>query len=260
MEVRDFSLDAYRPLLRAITAGGYRYITFREYCTGETKGGKQVILRHDVDRRPGNALRMAKAEAVHGIQATYFFRIVRSTFDKDVIRGVADLGHEVGYHYEDLSLARGDQARAIRLFEEHLNWFEDLAPVSTICMHGSPLSPWDNRALWKHYNYEDYGLLGEPYLVMDFNKWFYLTDTGMYWNRSDVSVRDKVSSSCELDFASTDAVARTFRRGGMPDHVMINTHPHRWNDNLLIWSADAALQQIKNQVKKLIIRQRQPSD
>ncbi|CAB1058414.1 hypothetical protein D1BOALGB6SA_3170 [Olavius sp. associated proteobacterium Delta 1] len=28
-------------------------------------------------------------------------------------------------------------------------------PVKTICMHGSPLSKWENRELWKRFNYQD---------------------------------------------------------------------------------------------------------
>ncbi len=258
METRDFTLDAYRLLLRAITASGYECITFREYCESRAENGtaessQQVILRHDVDRQARNALRMAAAEAEHNIRATYFFRIVPSAFKRDIIRATASLGHEVGYHYEDLSLAHGDYAKAIALFEEHLGWFEGLAPVSTICMHGSPLSPWDNRALWERYDYKDYGLLGEPYLVMDFEKWFYLTDTGMHWNGSEVSIRDKVGSSFELDFGSTEAIVQAFARGEMPDHVMINTHPERWHANALAWGAEYVKQSCKNVIKRGVV-------
>ena len=254
MRTRDFTLDAYEALLHAIAAGDYRCITFHDYCTGAKEYNRQVILRHDVDLRPRNALRMAEMEARHSIPATYYFRIVPASLDRDIVRAVAGLGHEIGYHYEDLSLARGDHTRAIKLFEEHLKWFEDLAPVTTICMHGSPLSRWDNRDLWKHYDYKSYGLLGEPYLVMDFDQWFYLTDTGMHWNRSDVSVRDKVSSSFTMSFAHTYAIADAFERKAMPDHVLINTHPQRWNDSLLAWTIEASTQQIKNRVKRLLVR------
>jgi len=58
------------------------------------------------------------------------------------------------------------------------NSFRQLADVNAICMHGSPKSRYDGKDLWKHYSYNDLGIIGEPYFDMDFNQFFYLTDTG----------------------------------------------------------------------------------
>ena len=62
-------------------------------------------------------------------------------------------------------------------------------------MHGSPLSKWDNRDLWKRYDYRDFGIIAEPYFDVDFNEVLYLTDTGRRWNNSKASVRDKVEGT-----------------------------------------------------------------
>ena len=64
-----------------------------------------VVLRHDIDRKPMNALRMAELEYELGIQSTYYFRFP-CTFKPEIIRKIRDLGHEVGYHYEVLSKAK----------------------------------------------------------------------------------------------------------------------------------------------------------
>ena len=58
-----------------------------------------AVIRHDVDRRPRNAVRMAEAEQVVGVRSTYYFRVVGSSNNPDAMRKVAALGHEVGYHY-----------------------------------------------------------------------------------------------------------------------------------------------------------------
>ena len=58
-------------------------------------------------------------------------------------------------------------------------------------MHGSPRSKWDSKDLWKEYNYRDYGIIGEPYFDIDFNKTAYYTDTGRMWDGEKFSVRDK---------------------------------------------------------------------
>ncbi len=81
---------------------------------------------------------------------------------------------------------------AIISFQHNLEKLRQLVPVKNICMHGSPRSKYDNRDLWKKYNYRDFGIIGEPYFDMDFDDVFYLTDTGRRWDGWKVSVRDKV--------------------------------------------------------------------
>jgi hypothetical protein len=53
--------------------------------------------------------------------------------------------------------------------------------------------------LWKYYDYKDFGLIGEPYFDVDFDKVLYLTDTGRRWDGEAVSVRDKVIGTKEWE-------------------------------------------------------------
>jgi hypothetical protein len=59
-------------------------------------------------------------------------------------------------------------------------------------MHGSPLSKKDNKLLWTKYNFRELEIIGEPYLVINWNEFVYLTDTGRRWD--GVAIRDKVKS------------------------------------------------------------------
>jgi len=77
------------------------------------------------------------------------------------------------------------------IFEKNLSELRKLYPVKTICMHGSPLSKYDNKLLWKYYDYKKLGILAEPYFDIDFNQLFYLTDTGRCWDGHRFNVRDK---------------------------------------------------------------------
>jgi len=63
----------------------------------QTPAPRVIILRHDVDRRPGNALKTALLEHYLGIPASYYFRSVPESWDETVIRKIAGLGHEIGY-------------------------------------------------------------------------------------------------------------------------------------------------------------------
>jgi len=134
-----------------------------------------------------------------------------------------------------------------------------LAPVSTICMHGSPRSKWDSKDLWKHYNYRDYGIMGEPYFDINFDKVFYLTDTGRRWDGWKVSLRDKVPQQERwkeqgLVFHSTREIIQAAENGNLPHKIMFTFHPQRWTDNSYLWLKEFVVQNIKNQVKKVMVR------
>ena len=102
----DFTLIAYKQFILTLRSQGYSFQTFEEYIQSPKE--KVLILRHDVDRKPKNALVIATLEKEAGIKASYYFRIVKESYDENIIKHIAELGHEIGYHYEDLSLYRGN--------------------------------------------------------------------------------------------------------------------------------------------------------
>ena len=102
-------------------------------------------------------------------------------------------------------------------------------------MLGSPLSKWDNRLIWQEYNYKDYGIIAEPYFDIDYNKVFYITDTGRSWNSSGVSVRDKVDTNFDIQVDSTSHFIELVKQDKLPNQIIINTHPQRWFDPGFGW-------------------------
>ena len=323
----DFTLKIYKTLLQALKDAGYRFVTFEEYMreTGDRRPetGHQpqssdfglrtsdfglpspfVILRHDVDLLPQNSLTFARIQHEMGIVGSYYFRAVTESWDEDIIKEIHRLGHEVGYHYEDMDKVNSEKLKvksddfpasglrspvsglpnskthlAIESFQRNLEKLRRLVPVSTICMHGSPRSRYDNRDLWKKYDYRDYGIIGEPYFDVDFNEIFYLTDTGRRWDGWKVSIRDKMPQQQEwimqgLVFRSTQDIIKAARdrkkyvHSGeydeaklslrqaqappLPDQVMMTFHPQRWSDRPLPWFREWVMQSAKNKVKYFI--------
>ena len=55
-----------------------------------------------------------------------------------MIKEIADLGHEVGYHYEIMDTDNGNIDEGWDQFRFHLDALRKLVDVQTICMHGSP--------------------------------------------------------------------------------------------------------------------------
>ena len=121
-------------------------------------------------------------------------------------------------------------------------------------MHGSPMSKWDNRKLWEKYEYKELGIMGEPYFDIDFKKVLYLTDTGRMWNNENSSVRDKVDSGFSFSFHDTDDIVQAFQKSKLPDQIMLNIHPQRWTNSYVLWTQEYVLQNIKNRIKRFIVK------
>ena len=251
--MKDFTISMYKRLCSEIQAQNFSPITVDDYCAGEgIPDGKTVIFRHDVDRHIDMALTMAEIEHDMHIRATYYFRHIPDVFKPDIIKKIRDLDHEIGYHYEVLDKAKGNRELAIGIFEKELKDLREIAEIETVCMHGNPLASWSNRDLWDTYDYRKFGIIGEPYLSIDYQKYCYFSDTGRTWN-GDYSVKDIIgkSSSSIAGIRSTEEIISLVKSGGL-SYLCLLVHPNRWSDDPLIWYKELVWQNMKNVGKKLI--------
>jgi hypothetical protein len=248
----DFTVKKYELLLNALIDSKYEFQTFTDFIKNPKK--KSVILRHDVDLRPLYSLRFAEIQATKNVKGVYYFRSVPQSWDEKIIRKIHHLGHEIGYHYECLTSEKGNFTNAIKKFEQDLDNLRKIAPVHTICMHGSPMSKYDSKDLWKHYNYRDFDLLAEPYFDINFNNVLYLTDTGRTWKNKKISVRDRVESELQFEFTHSDEIISAIRQDQLPDQIMFNFHPQRWTNNYGSWTKELIIQNMKNQIKRFVIK------
>lgn len=250
----DFTIKRYTELVESLKERGFQFLPFKDFYKAERSD--TVCLRHDVDKWPRNSLRMASYEYELGVKSTYFFRMVKGVWDPLLAHEIAELGHEIGYHYEDLAACKGDYRQAMDEFKKQLKLIRRVYPVKTICMHGRPLSNYDSRDLWNEYNYEDYGIVAEPYFDVDYSEVFYITDTGRSWRSQSANLRDTVDSGFDLEIKSTRHFIELIQQGKVPERIMINTHPQRWNKPGLKWFRELVGQNIKNVAKILLIRYR----
>jgi hypothetical protein len=247
-------------LCAAIIAAGYTVWPIASYLTDKEVPERVVLLRHDIDRRPGSALRMAQLEHEMELRATYYVRMTRAAFRPVVLAEISALGHEVGYHYETLAKARGNVQRALALFGQELTRLRQVCDVRTASMHGAPLSPYDSRDLWQHRNVSDFDLLGEAYLSLDYEKLVYLTDTGRSWTDEGCNLRDRVSQECpQPNIRSTDDLISAIREHQFA-HVCISAHPERWARNTVEWGLSGLQDYTVNHAKRLIALLRGQSD
>ncbi len=258
--MRDFTLTKYESLLQAIKKTNYSTCTVYDFLKNEPENC--IILRHDVDRAVNRNLAMAKLEHRYGIKSTYYFRHIEETFKPEIIRQMARMGHEIGFHYEVMDKANGDMDRAIEIFKKELEDLrkaaEKVTEINTVCMHGNPLKPWSNRDLWKKYDFRDFGLIGEPYLSIDYNKVFYLTDTGRTWADLKIRVKDTIDNpganekSDLRSISSTDDVIHLIQTEKL-SQICLLVHPNRWCEDLGGWTKELLFQNVKNVGKAGIV-------
>ena len=252
----DFTIKTYTNLINSLLQQGYKFQTFEEFLSSDLK--KVILLRHDVDLLPYNSLRFAEIQAKLGIRGTYYFRAVPESWDESIIKKIEALGHEVGYHYENMDTCNGNLDKAWDDFRYQLDKLRELVDVKTICMHGSPRSKFDNKEIWNKYDYRSLQITGEPYYDVNFDEVFYLTDTGRRWDGWKTSVRDKVLQQKKwirqgLVYHSTDDIITALNNSQLPNKIMFTMHPQRWTEGWLPWIKEFVLQNLKNQAKKVMI-------
>lgn len=249
----DFTLAAYGAYLALIRAKYESILTFADLLSNRELPGSFCAIRHDVDRKPENAIQMARLEHAMGMRATYYFRVKPHTFKPAIIQAISELGHEVGYHYENMSDCDGNVEAALEDFSLKLKRLRELVPVRTVSMHGRPLKRFDNRDLWRdserHQRLrEHFSILGEVYLDIDYSDIAYINDTGRNWTASASNVRDLVCSNVPASFRSQADLMKYFRGNPHP-RLVFQIHPERWSSSWGEWMTQSAVDGFTNLAK-----------
>lgn len=248
----DFTLKKYEELCEAIFKSPYIPLTFEQFFSNSTIPKKCILIRHDVDRDIQKSLTMAQIEHRFNIVSTYYCRKTERVFKPEYFKKIANLGHEIGYHYETLDKAKGDEVEAIKVFEQELTSFREFIEIKTACMHGNPLSPWVNSNIWNTYDFKEFGIIGEPYLSLDYKNIVYLTDTGRTWASKNIRVKDVIKDEDYQrnklligNISTTDDIINLIKEERFPQ-ICLLAHPNRWHDHIIDWIGESVLQNIKN--------------
>ena len=253
--MKEFTLTAYKKILSAVKDAFKDANPCFSEIINSPELNRYLLIRHDVDRDPEAASRMAEIEAKMGICSSYYFRKMGGGFPSNQIRKIKELGHETGYHYESLSKSHGDYQLALKDFEKNLNKLRSITSVKTISMHGSPLSRFNNLDLWRPVErrslFRDWELLGDIVLDIDYSETAYISDTGRKWNATSENLRDRVPSSLKLNVHGTEELIELIRCGQYKK-IVLQIHPERWHENQVYWFTQLIMDNGANTIKKII--------
>jgi len=70
------------------------------------------------------------------------------------------------------------------------------------------------------------------------------------------SEREYLNADTKYIFRSTDDIIRAAEQGRLPEQIMITVHPQRWSGKAGAWIRELVWQNIKNQIKRALIKNR----
>jgi len=198
----EFTFDWYREFLERLRSTGYRFLSFDDE---PDDGG--VFLRHDVDLSPRSALDMARLEADVGVTSTYLFLLTSPLYNpfegeqREQIREIASLGHDVGLHFSTHQYwAKDDPPGDADLRERvtaELSAFDELIDAdaaSAVSFHIPPDWVLDR-------SFDGFRSTYEPALFSEIG---YVADSGQRWREEPPEME------------------------ALPDALQVLTHPGLW--------------------------------
>lgn len=274
-----FSYKSYHELLSIILGSGYSIYGIEEILASRANNkrpiGKYVAIRHDVDYFPSRAAVIASIEAEQKISTTYYIR--RRFFESDIelVRKIASLGHQIGYHYEEVDTHQ--KAPNLQVERDAAGFFIGALldinrlgfAIKSVCPHGNPLTDVDNRQVVHLLRDDDYldnlafnydretikreitdHLVGDASIDIggdDFD--LYIPDTGRF--NPKYNLKDRIDN-CPITGLSNLNDLKLILNDSSNSRIYMNMHPDRWSGDMATWLFDFTFDTIKNVLKKLL--------
>jgi peptidoglycan/xylan/chitin deacetylase (PgdA/CDA1 family) len=197
-----FTYDWYGSFLDELLADGRR---FRTYDQPLEDG--DVLLRHDVDWAPRNALEMARMEAERGVTATYFFLVTSPLYNplhrpvRLLVQELEELGHDVGLHFSTHQYFEAEPADDV-LVDRVL---EERTVLEQVCSDTAEAMSFHRPPEWVFR--ESYEEFTSTYERRFFEEITYRGDSNQRWRE-------------EHPLA-----------GGVPSKMQVLVHPGLWGEN-----------------------------
>jgi hypothetical protein len=274
-----FTHSSYRRLIGLIAENGYSICGIEDVFVARVQKrvlpDKYVAIRHDVDYFPQRALALAGIEAELKIATTYYVR--RRFFDRDPesVRKITALGHQVGYHYEEVDTHQ--KAPNMQVARDAVGFFVgsllDLDKIGfsirTVCPHGNPLTDVDNRQVVHLLRDEKYldmlaftydravvkakvsdRLIGDASIDIsgaDFD--LYIPDTGRF--NPKYNLKDRIDD-CPISGLGSLSDFERILKDKASRRIYMNMHPDRWSGDGATWLFDFCFDTAKNMVKRFM--------
>jgi len=202
-----FTFGDYRRILETGVASSYRFIGFEELANARDAEPYLCLLRHDCEGDLTAALRIGEIEKDLGISSTYFVQLRSPLYNvlarpqARFVRGLLDLGHRLGLHFDERSYDEANPAEVADLVdaERALLGAEFSVAVDVVSFHQPSPRVLDNKIKLRCLN---------TYDRLDMQGVGYLSDSRWQWRQDPIEA---------------------FRTHAHP-HLQLLLHPECWTD------------------------------
>ncbi len=202
-----------------------------------------LILKHDVETNLKKALKLAQIESKYSHKGSYYVQayLLNNKKNINILKKIQELGHEVSYHHDVMDSNNGDLKRAKEEFERNVKLFNKYGfNVETVCQHGNPVIERkgfsSNRDFFRDTSIaESFNDISD--IMVNFkstlNKDYkYISDAGYGWKIIFDPENNDLLDSSEKDI-SLDNLDKVLKIIKDKSTVIVSTHPHRWNSNIV---------------------------
>ena len=174
---------------------GRPFITFEQARFGVPG----VLLRHDIDISLVLSHRMALIENSLGVRATYFVMVSSEFYNPAeaaqirLLRGLVDLGHEIGLHFDGSTYGFSNNFDLGRAIDAEAKWLENLVggEVRAVSFHNPSLTG-------STPDHEVYSGLTNAYGRSIMEAYEYWTDSAGRWTKKYESQSEEQSTNLQL--------------------------------------------------------------
>jgi hypothetical protein len=200
----------------------------------QPSNGSWISIKHDVETNVEKAFEIAKIENKYNIRATYYIQSYLLHDNFKLLKKIADLGHEVSYHYDVLDANNGDINMAIKEFSDTITKFKEFGfKVNTVCPHGNPLmlrNGWSsNKDFFRNSNVvsqfpDIFDVIIQANKVIK-DQFVYISDAGYSWKLiGNVDSNDTINNG-DIEIGTVEEMIDLI---GFHDKIIVSSHPHRW--------------------------------
>lgn len=230
MLFNGFNIKDFNYLCETISNSQIKTYSLKQYFE-QLPDRNYIIMRHDVDYNIDSAIKIAEIESRYGINSTYYIRLNKKTKPEKILI-LKSLISEIGLHYDALANVKGNVKKASSILKRQLDFLNSITDVKTISAHGSSIKKRRNTDLIKEINMQEYNLIGDAMISVDFKKLPYYTDAGRSWNLEKNKLNDFPSTMPEnyKHINNTyDLCSLIQKQHG--SGIYISSHPELWANN-----------------------------
>lgn len=223
-----------------------------------------IVLKHDVETDVNKAYLMAKIEHKYGHKGSYYVQAYLLEKEENIkmLKEMAEMGHEVSYHYDVLDSNKGDIEKALIEFDKNKNLFEQNGfNLITLCQHGNPVVErvgyTSNRDFFRNplvqEKYPDLSDIMVNFKQKHQTDYVYFSDAGRKFKMIFDPINNDIVNSDDknVTYEDLNALLKVLEKDKT---YIISTHPHRWCNSALIYILKATAFKTIKFVAKILMK------